>query len=303
MLVPILALLTVSLIWGTTFVAVKSALVEVPPFLFLALRFALGAISAAPLLRVGPGLRVALLAGIPLGAILAAGYGFQTLGLLTTTPARSGFLTGLNVLLIPLWGLWILRRRPGWMPILGLLVATVGMWFLARPGAGGWVVGDTWTLGCALFFALHVILLSRWSVTMAPGGLLFSQLATTALLGGVAHLAAREPSRNVDFTQPEVIVALLLTGVLASGLTTWLQMRYQPRMSPDRVALIYATEPLFAALFSTVIWGERLGPTGWIGGGLILAGMLLAELRAGTAREASTGPETGGRDPEDRKTP
>lgn len=276
---PTLALLLVSLIWGTTFVAVKTALEDVPPFLFLTLRFGIGAIASLLLVRRTPGLRSALLAGIPLGFVLAGGYGAQTLGLLTTTPARSGFLTGLNILLIPLWGWWILHRRPGWFPLLGLLLATVGMWFLTRPGSGGWVSGDGWTLVCAVFFGLHVVLLTRVGANHRPGGILFSQLATTSVLGAVAHVAW-SPDQTIHWTSKPLWGALLLTGILASLLTTWLQMRFQPRVSPARVALVFATEPVFAALFSVLLWGERLGPGGWIGGGLILAGMLLAELES-----------------------
>ena len=278
-LLPTLALLLVSLIWGTTFVAVKTALEDVPPFLFLSLRFGIGAIASSVLIRKSPGLRSALLAGIPLGVVLAGGFGAQTLGLVTTTPARSGFLTGLNVLLIPIWGLWILGKRPGWVPLFGLGVATVGMWFLTQPGSSGWVSGDGWTLACAVFFGLHVVLLTRFGTSGQSGGFLFSQLATTSVLGAIAHFAW-DPDHPVRWGSEALWGALLLTGVFASLLTTWLQMKFQPRVSPVRVALVFAMEPVFAAIFSVLFWHENLGTTGWLGGGLILSGMFLAELHS-----------------------
>ncbi|MEZ4647419.1 MAG: DMT family transporter [Candidatus Eisenbacteria bacterium] len=296
---PTLALLFVALIWGTTFVAVKAALAEIQPLHFLSLRFTIAALASLPLLRPGPGFRRALLLGAPLGITLACGFGAQTLGLMTTTPARSGFITGLNVLMIPLWGAWLLRRRPGWLPTLGLLVATAGMWCLTRPAAGGWSIGDTWTIACAVAFGLHVVLLSKYGTISAPGAFLFSQMATTALIGWVGHwlfesgaataLGAGSVSGGPSiWTSAAVWRALLLTGVLASLVTTWLQMRYQPRTSPVRVAIIFATEPLFAAVFSMLFWGERLGMIGWLGGGLILVGMAVAEVDS--AREPAGEP-------------
>ena len=296
---PTLALLLVALIWGTTFVAVKTALAEIEPFHFLSLRFTIAALASLPLVRAEAGFRRALLLGVPLGLALAGGFGAQTLGLTTTTPARSGFITGLNVLMIPLWGAWILRRRPGWIPTGGLLVATAGMWCLAQPGAGGWAVGDSWTVLCAVFFGLHVVLLSKYGTISSSGAFLFSQLATTAVVGWIGHWVfevsgAPSPAESSIghtanlWTSVAVWRALLLTGVLASLVTTWLQMRYQPRTTPVRVAIIFATEPLFAALFSVLLWSERLGTIGWIGGGLILAGMAIAELDSTRAPAASS---------------
>lgn len=274
------ALLLVSLLWGTTFVAVKSALDDVTPLLFVGLRFTLAAAGSALLVRRPGDLRAALGAGIPLGAVLAAAYAAQTIGLTTTSPSRSAFITGVNVALVPLWGLAWLRILPRKGAVVGLAVVIPGLWLLTSAGRGDWSAGDTWTLACAVLFALHVVMLNRLAPGRPPGALLAVQLSVTAALAlGAAPLLER-PAVAVT---PTFVTALALTGLLATTATTWLQIRYQPRVDPTRAALIYAAEPVFASLFSFLILREVLSGPAWIGAGLILAGIVMSELGTGGA--------------------
>ena len=275
------ALLAVSLLWGTTFVAVKSALDDVSPLLFVALRFTFAAAASFLLVRRVGDLRSCLGAAIPLGAVLAAAYAAQTIGLTTTSPSRSAFVTGANVALVPLWAAIWLRVRPRAGAIAGLLIVLPGLWLLTGAGTGAWAVGDAWTLLCAVLFALHVVLLNRLAPGRPAGALLAVQLTVTAALA-LAAAAILEPVR-VSFT-PTVLGALALTALLATTGTTWLQIRFQPRVDPTRAALIYATEPVFASVFSFLVFGEVLAGAAWGGAGLILAGIVLSEL--GTAGAA-----------------
>lgn len=275
---PALALLAVSLLWGTTFVAVKTGLRDASPLLFVGIRFAVATAASALLLRRWGDLRAALRPGIPLGLVLAVGYTTQTLGLTVTTPSRSAFVTGLNVALVPVWGLALLGRRPRPLSLAGLVVAIPGLWLLTNPGTGSWNAGDSWTVLCAVFFALHVVLLNR----LAPGrplvALLVVQLAVTAVLTLASAAVLEEPRLRPG---PTLAFAILLTGILATTGTTWLQLRFQPRVDATRAALIYATEPAFAALFSWLVLRETLQGLAWAGGALILAGMVLSELGSG----------------------
>lgn len=268
-----LGLLLVALLWGATFVAVKSALTELSPVLFVAVRFGIAAVCAIPLLR-GAGLRAGLRWGVPIGAILAPAYLAQTVGLVTTTPSRSAFITGAGVVLIPLWGWWVLRRRPGWYPVAGLAIALAGVWLLTDPSDGRWRTGDSWTVLCAVLFALHVVLLARFGSSHHVGGLVFSQLLTCAVISGVA-VPGLEPPRFAWTSG--VVTALLVTGVLASFVTTLLQLKLLPRVTPARAAVLFSSEPVFAALFSAGLFGESLGLRGWGGGALVLCGMLVSE--------------------------
>jgi drug/metabolite transporter (DMT)-like permease len=273
---PTLGLLLVSVIWGTTFVAVKAAMAHASPLLFVGVRFAAAAIAALPLLpRRSAGLRPAFWDSAPLGLVLAGAYCAQTIGLTTTTPARSAFITGLNVVLVPFWVLALRGARPSRFSIAGILVGLPGIWLLSSPEVGGWTRGDSWTVACAVLYALYVVLLSRAAERHATGALLFPQLLLTALVCLPASALLETPRFS---PAPALWGALALTALLATMGTTWLQLRCQPHVGPTRSAVIYATEPIFAALFSFLLIGERLRPVAWAGGALILAGMLLSEL-------------------------
>lgn len=283
---PSAALLLVSLLWGTTFVAVKSGLNDASPLLFVALRFALAAVVSLGLLRRRAGLVSSLRASVPLGVILTVAYSAQTIGLDTTTPARSAFITGANVAMVPLWAALILRKKTRTVSLLGLALTLPGLWLLASPGTEGWNPGDTWTVVCAVFFALHVVLINLWSPRHDSAALLAGQLTVTAVLAAVAAVTMETPRLTVT---PSLLGALALTALVATVGTTWLQLRFQPRVEPTRAALIYATEPVFAALFSWWWFGELLPALAWAGGGLILTGALLAE---SGAQQKGTGGET-----------
>lgn len=264
---------------------VKTALTDASPFLFVGVRFSLATLAALPLLfyrrkSARETLRTFLLAGLPLGLILAGSYSTQTIGLETTTPSRSAFITALNVALVPIWALALFRKRPGWMPVLGLLLAMVGLWILTSPDAGSWRSGDTWTAVCAILYGLYVVLLDRLGPTHATGALLVSQLAGTAAFAFVGSAVFEEA--RMEWT-PRLAGALALTAFLATTGTCWLQIKLQPKVGPTRSAVIYATESLFAALFSRIVTGEVLTPSAWAGGGIILAGMLLSEVGSGKA--------------------
>lgn len=291
---PTLGLLLVCVIWGTTFVAVKAAVAHASPVLFVGLRFALAALAAAPFVPWRqPGLAGAFRSAVPLGLLLAGAYATQTIGLTVTTPARSAFITGINVALVPFWALLLTGRRPALASVLGLLLTLPGLWLLTRPEGGAWSRGDAWTLVCAVLYALYVVMVGRAAERHAPASLLFPQLALTAVVC-LAASPLLEPPRLSP--APALLVALGMTAIIATTLTTWLQLRFQPHVGATRTAVIFATEPVFAALFSFLLIGERLPAIGWAGGGVILAGMLLSELGAARAAAPTTTVTTSGED-------
>lgn len=287
---PALGLLLVSVIWGTTFVVVKTALADVSPILFVGLRFSLATLASIPLVfltrdRLGDRRDprpdwASLIAGLPLGLVLAGAYVSQTLGLTTTTPSRSAFVTGLNVSLVPIWAFLLSRRRPGRMPLLGLALTLPGLWLLTSPQGGQWWIGDSWTLICAILYALYVVLVGRLGAKHSPGALLVSQLGATAIFALSGSFILERP--HITLT-PALGGAFALTAILATTGTTWLQIKLQPKVGSTRTAVIFATEPLFAALFSRLFTGEVLSASEWIGGGIILTGMLVSEIGTGRA--------------------
>jgi drug/metabolite transporter (DMT)-like permease len=276
-----LALLALTLLWGTTFLLVKNALEGTSTGAFLALRFAVAAAALglawlARRDRPTPGL---WRHGLLLGLCMLGGFAFQTLGLRYTTPARSGFLTGLSVLLVPFIARYALGRRVPAFAWVGVALALAGMLALTRPFAAGEIsaavrLGDVLTVGCALCYALQITWTSEWSSRHPLVALVFLQVATT--LAGSFLLLPLEPLR-IAWGAP-LAGTVLFTGIGMTAGAFFLMNWAQRHTSAVRAALIFSLEPVAAALFSNLVGGEPLGFWDWAGGALIVAGVAVGEL-------------------------
>ncbi len=269
-------------VWGVTFPLVKDAVERVPPYSFNAVRFTLAAVAlgvvAVPALRrlSADGWRH----GAVLGLVLFAGYAFQTVGLQYTKASNAGFVTGMFVVFTPLLAALLLRRPPSAAAVVGVALATVGLVFLSVGPSFRPLTGDVIILGCALSFAIHIVGLAAWSPRHDAVALTTVQLLTAAGLHGL-FAAAFEGGRGTVGWDRSVVVALLVTALLASAAAFWIQTAAQRVIPPTRTAVILTMEPVFAGLFGFLLLDERLSAAGWFGCALILAGMLVAELRAG----------------------
>jgi drug/metabolite transporter (DMT)-like permease len=281
-----LALAGIALVWGVTFVVVKQALQDVSTLLFLALRFSLATLALGAAFRPLPGKfterRTLLVGGILAGLCLAAGYVFQTVGLRFTSPSKSAFLTGLSIVLVPVFGAGWRRRWPARPEVAGILAATVGMSLMTL----NWDTlrierGDLLTLACALGFAAHILVVGHYSPRVSFQALALVQVATAAALA-VATCWWIEPPM-IRWT-PGVVLALIVTGLLATALAFSVQAWAQQHTTPTHTALIFALEPVFAWLTSFLLAGEILSPRATLGAALILAGILLVELKPFAAR-------------------
>jgi drug/metabolite transporter (DMT)-like permease len=271
-----LALLVATALWGTSFVSVKSALADATPFAFLTVRFGIAALALAPGTRFRP--RPAgreLAGGALLGTLVAVGFIAQTAGLVTTTPSRSAFIVAVSSVLAPVIALVLLGERPSWLTAAALALATLGIYVLTAPDAGGLNRGDGLTLICAACFGGQIVAVTELARRYDPRRLVFVQVAATAGLGALATALFEQP--HIHWT-PRFIGALGYTVLFASTICFLLQMRAQREMSAARAALIFCFEPLFAAVTSWLVLGERLSLLQWSGGALILVGMVLAEL-------------------------
>ena len=285
-----LAMVAVTAVWGSTFVLVRDAVALIPPFAFIAYRFLAAALLLAALRpRLAAAGTPELAAGAAAGLALFAGYGFQTVGLQYTTASNAGFITGLSVVLTPLLGAVLLRQSPGRWPLTGAILAAVGLAFLSLQTLEV-RRGDALVLGCAVAFAAHILLLGRYAPRLDTYRLAVVQLGTAGLLALVWAAVAGD---LVAPASAEVWVALAITSVVASAGAFLIQTRAQRELSPTRTAVIITMEPVFAGLFAFLVAGERLGGRGWLGAGLILAGMLIAEL-GGRAPAAPGHPATEG---------
>lgn len=277
-----LALVAIAFVWGSTFVLVKAALEDISTLLFLALRFllaavVLGAIYRRHLAAIASSGPARLWGGVATGLSLFAGYVLQTLGLRLTTPAKSAFLTGLAIPLVPLLGALLWRTAPKAVEVAGIAVATAGMALMTLPEGGlGINLGDLLTLGAAFFFALHLLAVAHFSPREGFERLSLIQVFTVAALALATFWWAEKEFLRWSNT---LIAALGVTGLVATAAALTVQAWAQRRTSYTRTAVIFAAEPVFAAATSFAVLGEALTGRGWAGAGLILAGILLVELK------------------------
>lgn len=272
-----LALIGVAAVWGSTFIMVKDAVAAYPLYSFLGYRFAIAVVVFLvifPRSIKGMTSSRTFVVGLLAGALLTAGYVFQTWGLQDTSASKAAFITGLFVVITPILQAVLLRRPPKMITVLGVALAVVGLWLLSGSSGGGWTVGDTRVLLCAFAYASHMIVLGSMGRDHDPMELTLVQLLTVAVAcGGIA--VASEPL-SVP-TGASLWVALLVTGVLASAVAFWVQTVAQRYISPTQTALILILEPAFGGLFGWLA-GEALGARGLAGAALILGGMVVAEL-------------------------
>jgi drug/metabolite transporter (DMT)-like permease len=271
-------LFAVACSWGATFPLAKRLLVELPPFCYLTLRFALAAALLFVIARRSlRGLsRRSIADGLLLGFFLAGGYGLQTLGLKTASATVAAFLTGLSVVIVPLLGA-ARGRRPGAHEWIGALLALAGLALLTlQPGAGfrpG--VGEILLVGCAVFFALHIAYMDRAAAhaRALPLGLL--QLSGVTAITFLFSTGEKWPA---DLSG-QATWAIIAMAVVCSAAAFTLQAWAQRFTSPTHVGLLFAFEPVAAALFAWWWLGEKLTGGQWIGAALILTGIVVTEAR------------------------
>jgi drug/metabolite transporter (DMT)-like permease len=273
-----LLLIATTFIWGSTFVIVKGALADASPFPFIAVRFILAGVLMLGFLAHGRMPYPALLPSLWLGILLFSGYALQTWGLVFTTPSKSAFITGFSVILVPLLSLfhgYRIRAANAGGAGLGLL----GLYFLVLPsGIAAVNRGDLLTLFGAMAFAAHIVLVGTYTrrfsfLHLAPGQVL--------AVGIIATLAVPfGPSWTLHWTG-RLVFAVAVTAIFATAFAFGTQVWAQQYTPPAHTALIFALEPVFAALASRVITKEHLGGKVLLGSALILVGMVISEVWGG----------------------
>ena len=271
-----LALIGIAAVWGLTFVMVQDAIEELPSLAFLAYRFVPAGLLVAVFARRA---LVALdpdgwRAGIVMGVFLTAGYVFQTIGLEHTSASNAGFITGLFVVLTPLFGLVLFRIPVGPVAWAAAGVSALGLFLLSGAGSGTALRGDLLVFGCACSFAIHILVTERAVRRYDVGALVAVQLTFC----GVVCLVAAALAGDIETPRGATVwSALLVTSLVASALGFLVQSYAQRMISSARTALILAAEPAFAGLFGYLLQDDRLSAAGWLGAALILAAIVAVD--------------------------
>jgi drug/metabolite transporter (DMT)-like permease len=271
----------IALIWGTTFVVVKAALADVSTLLFLALRFSFASallfVAFRPRVAASSLTRRSFAGGALCGLLLFLGYAFQTAGLRITSASRSAFITGVYIILVPLLAAALARGHPRAGEWGGAASALAGTWLLTSGTlSGSFNLGDGLTLACAVVFAAHIVAVAHFSPRMNLEWLTLLQVCGVAVLSLLTFPWLEVP--HVRWSQ-RLIVALLVTGALATALSFSLYTWAQRHTTATRAALLFALEPVFAGLTAWLFAGERWTSHSLAGAALILVGILLVEVR------------------------
>ena len=270
-----LGMIATTMIWGITFVMVKDALNDAPPFIFATLRFGLAFIMGLLYLnsKVKNINMKEIFGGIICGFLLFCGYGFQNFGLILTTPSKSAFITSVSVIFVPIFLVLFKLEKVANKIWLIVLFATLGLYILLNPMGGGINLGDMLTFGCALSFAFHVIYQDIYVNQNIDVTRFFTIQVFFVFLFSFLSSFIFEDYGTVIISQ-RLLVAVSVTGILATFVAIILMIWAQTVLSATKTAIYLSLEPVFAALFSVFFAGEILGFYGWIGGTIIVLSVM-----------------------------
>jgi drug/metabolite transporter (DMT)-like permease len=270
-------LLSITFIWGSTFVLSKYLLGYITPLAYIGIRFSIAALLFSLIFfkQIRTLSKGAAIKGGILGALLFSGFAAQTIGLQYTTASKSAFITGMMVVFTPICQLIIERRPPKVGNIIGVVLVTIGLYLLTSPAGSEFNVGDALNLLCALTFGLYIVYLDVFSKGLDTAQLTFMQFVATAALGLVGAGLFEHVSVQLG-SEPVLVLGYLI--VFATIIALYIQVRFQKDTTPTRSAIIFSIEPVIAAVFAYLTLGEVLGTLGVIGGGLIVGGLLISEL-------------------------
>lgn len=285
----VLILLFVTLVWGTTFPIIRAAAAHLSGVEISALRFLIAGLCMLPFTLNAS--RKAWRDGAILGTIALLSYVTQAVGLEYISSNRSAFITSLNVLMVPFLGL-LLGKRLSLQIVTAAVMACTGIGLMSWSG-GANLVGDSATFACAFFYAVYVILLSRRIGAHRTRTLAATQNVTMGVIGFVWLLAADWKGgalASLSVRAESVWPSVLYLGVIASAGMLFLQAAGQRHVSAEKAAVIYAMEPVFAAVFGWWWLSEAMGPRGLVGGAMVVGAVVLGEWQFRQRRSGARDP-------------
>ncbi|MCK9217942.1 MAG: DMT family transporter [Firmicutes bacterium] len=290
-------LLITAAIWGFAFVAQRMGTMHVGAFTFTAFRFALGSLSLAPLLiyfnrkkekseNSKMELKTSLVAGAAAGSVLFIAASLQQIGLIYTDAGKAGFITGLYIVIVPIFGIF-LKQRIHISTWAGIAVAVLGLYFLSVTEGFYISKGDLYVIIGAFFWAIHILIIDHFTKRVDSLKLSFLQFVTCFVFSMITALIFE----TIDFKSLSIVlIPLLYGGIMSAGIAYTLQIIGQKHARPSHAAVAMSMESVFASIGGFLILNEVLGIRGYIGCALMLAGMLLSQYENLTKKTGSSTP-------------
>jgi drug/metabolite transporter (DMT)-like permease len=274
-------LLLVTFIWGSTFVLIKNAIADIPPYTFILIRHltAFILLSMVFIKRYRNFNKEVFVYSIIIAVFLFAGYALQTIGLIYTTASNSSFITSLAVVFVPIISFLLFKRIPTRSTLLGIPIAILGLALLTLNESLSINVGDFYTFICAISFGASIILIERFTKKVDSVLMAMLQILFIAIISCVFSLTLENGMYSAINFSPDVIIAILITGILATGLAFVIQNTVQRYTTAAHTALIFTAEPIFGAMFAYLMHDEVFTLRHILGAGLIIAGVILAECK------------------------
>lgn len=273
-----LALLGVTVVWGASFPITAIALKHIMPYTLLCARYLLAGIALAIVFfsKLKNVDKRTLKMGILLGVCVAAGSGFQIVGLVYTTPSKSGFITGLSVVIVPMILALIYKKLPGLRTVIGIILSLVGLVFLSMSGGTGINKGDLLTMISAMAFALQIVLVDRYCIDVNLAAFTCIEMLTAGLMGAVPAIMFENMQAAINV---ESLGAVFFLAVFCTIGGFGIQNKMQPYTEPEHAAIIFLAEPVFSAIFSLFIGDELSGNT-LIGCLFIFLGLIVINVKS-----------------------
>ncbi|HMQ68936.1 MAG TPA: DMT family transporter [Ignavibacteria bacterium] len=274
-------LLCITIAWGLSFPLVKISLNSISPGLFIFIRFLITLVTFMIIFRNKIEYKNFKLwkNGLILGVFLFSGFAFQTVGLEYTTASKSGFITGTNLIILPFAQFFILKIKPGNENIAGALIVLTGLYILSEAFYIVPNIGDLMTLFCAVFFAIHIILLNKYTSDENFLYMTFGQFFSMTILSLLFTFFYDENFKGGAFIilNTELIITLIYTSFVSTLLSILLITKYQNMTTPLRAGIIYSMESIFAAIFAFLVLNEILNFNQMLGAAIMFTGLLISE--------------------------
>ena len=275
-----LLIVAATLIWGSSFVVVKDTTEAVNPAWILVIRFAMAAVILAVFLLKKRSLyfkKEYIGFGALFGLLMFCGYYFQTVGITDTTPGKNAFLTGTYCVMVPFLAWWIAKRKPNAFNILAALLCIVGIGFVSLDSGLSISFGDAMTLICAVFYALHICVVAKFSQGRDIYVLTMWQFFFVAILSLAVGFVFEQPPRWESLT-PEIWGSLAYLGVACTTLALLFQNVGQQQLAPSTASLLLSLESPFGVFFSVLLGAEVLSGQMVFGFVLIFVAILVSEV-------------------------